>query len=185
MNKKVFKTMIALVVIFLVGMYILKIFFPQEFVMAIQNDKIIEIGNYIDTNKWLYYPFCILTSFITYYLFTCATTRQWKLKWWQCLLILGVIGASIGLEFVDINLCTALSYTSFVFVPVICGARAKELGVCYTIHIFSQTLTVSIRNLPMYIQYYNTLFAICLTFEMYLWLVLFYLFYNYKKEVKV
>ena len=183
MNKKVLKTMIALVVIFLAGLYVLKIFFPQEFVLAISNDKIIEAGNYIDSHKWLYYPFCILTSFITYYLYTCATTRQWKLKWWQCLLILGVIGASIGLQYVDMNIYTALSYSSFVFIPVICGAKSKEIAICYCVHLYGQSLTLSIRNLPIYIQFYNTLFALFITFEMYLWLFLLYMIYNYKKEV--
>lgn len=51
MNKKVFKTMIVLVIIFLISLYILKIFFPGQFIMVIENDKLIEIGNFKEENK--------------------------------------------------------------------------------------------------------------------------------------
>ena len=66
MNKKVLKTMIALVIVFLLACYILKIFFPEQFVMSIENEKLIAIGNYIDNNAWAYYIFGIAdTNFAT------------------------------------------------------------------------------------------------------------------------
>ena len=43
-NKKLYISMLILVCAFLVSMYILKIFFPQEFVMAIENERFIQIG---------------------------------------------------------------------------------------------------------------------------------------------
>lgn len=50
MNKKVFVSMLVLSMSFLMGLYILKIFFPQEFVMSIENDRLMLIGNYIDNH---------------------------------------------------------------------------------------------------------------------------------------
>lgn len=182
MNKKVFKTMIALVVIFLVALYVLKIFFPEQFVMSIENEKLIAIGNYIDNNEWAYYLFGIVTSFLTYWLYLCAVCKKWYLNWWQCLIVLAVIGASIGFNFVDVNLCSALSYSSFIFLPFIFKAELKPVAIVFTTHIFAQFLTTSIRNLPVYIQYYNSLIFAFLTFECYLWLFLFYIYYNYNKE---
>ena len=182
MNKKVLKTMIALVVIFLVALYVLKIFFPEQFVMSIENEKLIAIGNYIDNNEWAYYLFGIVTSFLTYWLYLCAVCKKWYLNWWQCLIVLAVIGASIGFNFVDVNLCSALSYSSFIFLPFIFKAELKPVAIVFTTHIFAQFLTTSIRNLPVYIQYYNSLIFAFLTFECYLWLFLFYIYYNYNKE---
>ena len=182
MNKKVFKTMIALVVIFLIALYVLKIFFPEQFVMSIENETIITIGDYIDNNAWAYYLFGIATSFLTYWLYLCAVCKRWYLNWWQCLIVLAVIGASIGFNFVDVNLCSALSYSSFIFLPFIFKAELKPVAIVFTTHIFAQFLTTSIRNLPVYIQYYNSLIFAFLTFECYLWLFLFYIYYNYNKE---
>ena len=182
MNKKVFRTMIALVVIFLVALYVLKIFFPEQFVISIENEKLIAIGNYIDNNAWAYYLFGIVTSFLTYWLYLCAVCKKWYLNWWQCLIVLAVIGASIGFNFVDVNLCSALSYSSFIFLPFIFKAELKPVAIVFTTHIFAQFLTTSIRNLPVYIQYYNSLIFAFLTFECYLWLFLFYIYYNYNKE---
>lgn len=182
MNKKVFRTMIALVVIFLVALYVLKIFFPEQFVISIENEKLIAIGNYIDNNAWAYYLFGIVTSFLTYWLYLCAVCKKWYLNWWQCLIVLAVIGASIGFNFVDVNLCSALSYSSFIFLPFVFKAELKPVAIVFTTHIFAQFLTTSIRNLPVYIQYYNSLIFAFLTFECYLWLFLFYIYYNYNKE---
>ena len=61
MNKKVLRTMITLVVVFLVALYVLKIFFPEQFVMAIQNEQFIAVGNFIDTNQFADYIFGMFT----------------------------------------------------------------------------------------------------------------------------
>ncbi len=182
MNKKVLKTMIALVVIFLIACYVLKIFFPEQFVLSVENETIIAIGNYIDSNEWAYYLFGIFTSFLTYWLYLCAVCRKWYLNWWQCLIVLATIGASIGLNFVDVNICSALNYASFVFLPLIFGSNLKTVAIVYTVHMVSQALTLTIRNLPIYMVNINSLSFTLITFEMYFWLLLFYFYYNYKKE---
>lgn len=182
MNKKVLKTMIALVIVFLLACYILKIFFPEQFVMSIENENLIAIGNYIDNNAWAYYLFGIVTSFLTYWLYLCAVCKQWYLKWWQCLIVLAVIGASIGLSFYDETIYSALSYTSFVFLPFIFKANLKEVAITYTIHTFAQHITLSIRDLPLLLTNINSLIFTFITIECYLWLLLFYIYFNYKKE---
>ena len=46
MNKKVFISMLILSISFLLGLYVFKIFFPQEFMMSIQNERIIAKGKF-------------------------------------------------------------------------------------------------------------------------------------------
>lgn len=184
MNKKVLKTMVVLVGTFIFTCYILKIFFPEQFVMAIENETLISIGNYIDTHAWAEYSFGILTSFITYWLYLCAVCHRWYLKWWECLIVLGVIGTTIGLNFVDVNLVAVVNYTSFIFLPAIFGSDLKSVAVCYTVHIASQYLTLSIRNLPVYMTAVNSLIlnvAIC---ECFFWLLLLYFLFNYNSKKK-
>ena len=185
MNKKVFKTMVALVVIFLAGLYVLKIFFPQEFVLAIENDVLVEIGNYIDTHDWARYSFGILTSFITYSLYCSATCKKWVLKWWNYLVILAVIGVSMLLSKYDLNLYTALSYSSFVFLPALFGSDIKTVGVCYCVHLFSQSTTLSIRNITLYMTNFNALTRYIVGIECWVWLLLLYMLFNYKTKKEV
>ena len=183
MNKKVLKTMIALVIVFLLACYILKIFFPEQFVLSVENETIIAIGNYIDSNEWAYYLFGIFTSILTYWLYLCAVCRKWYLNWWQCLIVLGVIGISIGLSFIDITIYSAFSYTSFVFIPFVFKANIKEVAITYTVHTFAQHISLSIRNLPLLIATINSLNIFLLSMDMYLWLFLFYLYFNYKRNI--
>ena len=182
MYHKILKTMLALCCVFLVALYVLKIFFPEQFVISIEIDAFITIGNYVDTHAWLEYPFGILTAFITYWLYLCAVCRKWYLNLSQSLIVLFIIGLSIGFTFIDINLYSALSYTSFIFLPLLFKANLKEVGIVYTVHIFSQFLTASIRDIMAYVNASNTLIVTLLSIECYFWLLLFYFYYNYKKE---
>ena len=98
--------------------------------------------------------------------------------------MLGVIGASIGLNFGDINLYTALSYSSFIVLPLIFdkNVKFKDVIICFAIHLFSQALSLSIRDISMYITHPNSVCMFLMTLDCYLWLLFLYIFYNYKKE---
>ena len=184
MNKKVFKTMVALVVIFLVACYILKIFFPEQFVLGIENDVFVQIGEYINTHAWADYLFGIFTSFLTYWLYLCAVCRRWYLKWWECLIILGVVGANIGLSLVDINVYTAFSISTFVVLPLLFKSDLKAVGICYPIHLISQGLSLTIRNLPVYMTHVNAFSIYLASIDNFLWLALLYFAFNYKDKKK-
>lgn len=181
MNKKVLKTMIGLVVVFLVALYALKIFFPEQFVMVIENEQFIKIGNYIDTHKWAYYIFGICTSFLTYWFYLCACCRKWKLNWKELIAVFLTIGCNIGLSFVDAQISSVFSLLSMLILPVVFKGDLKYTIIVFCTHYLAQALTLSIRNLPLFVQYMNILIATMLTFEMYIWLILFYVYANYKK----
>jgi hypothetical protein len=66
--------------------------------------------------------------------------------------------------------------------PLIFGGKLKETTIVFSVHGLAQILSLGIRNLPMYIQYFNSLFFMLMTLEMYFWLLLFYIIYNYKKK---
>lgn len=182
MNRKVFKVMIALVVIFLTGLYVLKIFMPEQFVLSVENEIIITIGTYIDNNAWAYYLFGILTSFITYWLYLCAVCRRWYLKWYEILTVLVVIGGSIGLSLWDTNVYSAYSVITFIVLPVIFKSDLKTVATVFTIHSLSQTMSLTIRNLPLYMTTSNSLTVCMLGIESYFWLLLFYIYFNYNKK---
>ena len=182
MNRKVFVSMLALCVAFLAGCYFLKIFFPQEFVMAISNENIVTIGNYIDSRQWLYYLCCGLTAFVTYYLYCGACSERILLKWYEILEIIGVIVLVRVVSLFDEPLSSGFQLASFLFLPYLMKGKLKNCAIVYTVHCISQGLSLSIRKLPMYLTNVNFATAFILTCEMYLWLTLSFIIFNYKKE---
>ena len=184
MNKKVFIVMVSLCVSFLALCYFLKFFFPQEFVMAVENERIVEIAKFIDGNTVLYYLFAGLTAFITYWLYCCACSHRLYLKWYECLIIVGVIAISRLINFYDTNIATAISISSFVFLPYIMGGNIKNTAIVYSIHLINQSLSLTIRNLMVYVNNMNSLTIMILSIDMHIWLALFYALFNYKETKK-
>lgn len=182
MNKKVFVSMLTLCVVFLVGLYIAKIFFPQEFMMSIQNERIIKVGTFIDNHKWLYYICCAITAFITYYLYCCASSGRLKLKWFEIIEIFAVIIAIRLISFYDDNIATGIETCSFWFLPLLLKGKMKNTSIAFTIHGMSQVMSLSIRSLPMYLHSINFATMFCFGVESYLWLILTMIIFNYKKE---
>lgn len=184
MNKKVFISMLVLSIVFLVGLYVVKIFFPEEFMMTIQNERLIGIGEFINSNKIVFYICGGITSFITYWLYCCACKHTLKLKWYENLMIIAVVVISRLLNIYDLNMCTIFSWTSFAFLPALMGGDMKTCGIVFTTHSIAQGLSLRIRNLTMYLASSNFITMLLLAIDMYLWLILFYIIFNYKKENK-
>lgn len=183
-NKRIYISMLILVAVFLTGMYVLKIFFPQEFMMAIQDEKIITIGNFIDSHNWLRYLCDILTAFITYTLYCSACCHRLKLKWYEYLYILLTAVVIRVVYIFDINISTAIQFASFIFLPALMKGDLKACAIVATTHYLAQCLMLTIRNLPMYMITTNYATVFFMTIDAYLWLALYYIIFNFKKETK-
>ena len=182
MNKKVYITMLVLSTSFLLAMYVLKIFYPQEFMLNIQNERIIAIGTYIDSHLWLRYICAGITSFIVYWLYCCACCKRLSLKWYECLYIIIAIVIMRVINIFDVNIATHLSIAAFFVLPAIMKGDIKIAALIYLTHGLSQCLMLKIRNLPMYLTSMNYLTILFVGIETYLWLLLFYVIFNYKKK---
>lgn len=182
MNKRVFISMLVLTITFLVGLYVLKIFFPNEFIMVIENEKLIAIGEFIDSHIISYYICCGITAFIAYYLYCCACSSRLTLKWYEILEIVITIIIVRVISFYDNNMSTIVSVISFVLLPYLTKGNLKQTAITYSIHSLSQGLSLSIRNLPLYLTNINFITSLLMTLECYFWLILLYIIFNYKKK---
>lgn len=182
MNKKVLKVMLFLVMIFLLGLYVLKIFLPEQFLLVVNNPQLIAIGDYIDTHTWLYVLCASITSFIVYWLYLCAVTRKWRLNWIELVSVIGVIIVTQGLYFLDYDIANCINILAMLLLPLISKAQLKDVALVYGVHYTAQLLSLKIRGLPILLESINSITALLVTFECYLWLVLCYLYFNYKKE---
>lgn len=182
MNRKVFVSMLTLSIACLLIMYILKIFFPNEFLFAVENPRIVAVGEYIDNHPWAYYALGIITSFATYWLYLCAVCKKLYLNWKECLLVLFTIGLTIALGFVSEKLVTYINVCGMIILPFIMKANLKEVAIVYSVHGLAQILSLGIRSLPLNMENVCSLTLHMVGSECYLWLVLFYIILNYKKQ---
>lgn len=184
MNKSVIKTMLVVILIVLLVEYILKFFIPQEFVLAVSNENFIKFGVYIDTHQWAYFIYNGITSFITYYLFTCACSKQKYLRWYWCLIILGCYVLTYVVQLLDPNLITPLMLCIMLYLAYFNSSDLKSYVIVFSVHTISQSLSLEIRNLTQYIVSYNSVTLTMLTLECYIWLVLLYVLqcYNLKER---
>lgn len=185
MNKKVIKVMIGLVIAFLVADYILKFFYPEEFVMLIENERIVEIGTFIGAHPWLQEICDIFFTFITYWLYIGAVTQKPCLTLKEVILVLVAIAASHIAYFFDPQLTSTISIIAMLGIPAVSDAKLRPVICTYLVHYSAQSLSTSIRGLPTLLTNVNYATIVLMTLECYFWLLLFYLLYNLKKEEKV
>ena len=184
--------MLTLSVIFLIGMYVLKFWFPEEFIMMIENDKILLIGDYIDNNKWLYCIVYACLGLISDYLYFGAVCRKAKLKW-QLIMIMLIynIAFSCMYSFVDVsviaefsNLIIGTSSVYMILIPIFFTKELLPLAVTYSANALSQLLSLSIRNMPLLLTTNNILTTTLMSLECYFWLLLCFIIFNMGKKEK-
>ena len=190
MNKKVWTAMLVLTVVFLCFLYVAKIFFPQEFVMCIENERLVQIGSFIDNHKWLSYIVGIAIGFLGDYLYFGAVTRKLKLSLKLILVILTYnviyngfytfLNPEYIIEYQELFIIATTVY--MIFLPCLFTKELLPLSISYSVTGISQQLSLSIRNFAMLLTNVNSITMICFSAESYLWLVLCYILFNYKKE---
>lgn len=190
MNKRVFVSMVVLVVAFLLGMYILKFFFPEQFLFAIENNTIIEIGNYIDSHAWAAIIFYIIIGVVFDWLYFGAVCRMTILK--PALIAIIIIyniaysaySSLAPIEFVEQNslFVVAISTCYMILLPMFFTKSIKELSITYCVNAVSQLLSLLIRDITISTANMNALTTALLSFDNYMWLLLCFILFNYKKE---
>lgn len=174
--------MLALVLSFLLGLYVIKIFFTDWFLFQIQSQPLIDFGAFIDSHLWIYITINTITCFITYYLYVCACSRKKYLNWIWSLVILGVSILSGSLSLYYPNFIMHFNICAMIIIPALNGAKAIDIGIVYAIHGIAQLLSLNIRSLSLLLTNTNYVTIFCLGIESYLWLILLYITFNYKNE---
>lgn len=178
--------MIALVCAFLVAFYFIKIFFPEWFVLQIENERIIKIGLCIDKYWWLYEICSFATSFIIYYFYLGAVKSKLFFNWKELLAIIITIGITHTIYWLEPAFYSNVAFLSFVILPLVCYEEScyKRLCVTISIHFLCQILSLSIRDIGTILSTFNFMTLFIMTLENYFWLLLLFLYFNYNKIFK-
>lgn len=181
MNKKVYKSMLILVIVFLIALYLLKFVMPNKFVMFVENENLVKLGNFIDTHKWLYYAVGVILGFIFDYLYFGAVLGTHKISY-KIIIIIAIYNIAYNAVYtfaqIDKNIMIILSTVYMLVVPVLFKAEIKSLVFTYVINSVAQLLTLSIRNIGLLLTNANTISMLLLTIETYIWLGLCFLLFN-------
>ena len=190
MNKRVFISMLVLTITFLVSLYVLKIFFPNEFIMVIENEKLIAIGEFIDNHIAIDFILGVILGIIFDYLYFGAVCRKLKLNFKLILIIIvyniiynslyTFLPANIISEYSSIFVIASTIY--MILLPTLFTKELLTLSITYTINSISQLLSLSIRSLNVLLTTSNFITMFFMTIETYLWLVLCLIIFNYKEK---
>ena len=176
--------------VLLVVIYLLKLIVPSFVVGVAEVDFIVRFGEYIDSHEWAYYIYTFITSFATYFVYTCACARKKCLNWKDCILVSAIILLLFGVQLWLPDYYLALNMLSLVAVPALVIALDKRtdvkylysLTICFTIEMFAEILSVLIRDIPAMITYPNSATYTILLIDVFIWEVLLYNYYNYKED---
>lgn len=166
----------------LVAVYILKIFFPHFVVEVAQVESITTVGHYIDTHKWAWYLASFVLSFFVYYFHCCACCRKKSLSkkelFWVVItiLILFVVKEFLPRQY------TSLNMSSMVLLPCLLKADFKATAIVFVLMNLLQTLTGEIRNIMSMVIDTNFATLLIVMIDVYIFQVLLYLVFNYKKQ---
>lgn len=174
----------------LVGLYLLKLIFPEWVVGVAQYAPIVKFGEFVDSHWWAYYPFTFATSYFGGYFYLCACCRKRKL-----LLKDNII---LAVEIIAFNVIAAI-VPDLAFTANVLLMLAMPVVVCYTdkctdvkclysivstltIHLVAQILSLSIRDISTIVVFPNIATLTVLLIDGYIWLILLYCYYNYKEN---
>lgn len=182
MNYKVAKTMLILCIVYLVGFYILKFAFPELLIQAITSPTLLRLGEFMNSWKGFELIFMTLSTFITFYLFACASSGKFKFKLWQFGVIAGAsIINTVFILFVP-SLYTHTSISLMLIIAVVCKGKLLSTTISFTIHGYLSQFLLSIRGFETVIVYMNSLSGFMIGLEVYVWLILLAIIFNIKER---
>lgn len=185
MNKQVLRTMIILCWVFLALYAILKLV-PQladKFVIVVNNEKIVKAGQFIDEREWLGNIIYFLTTLLTYQFYLCACCHKWFLSIKQYLVSLAIIVPTFIANVFIPQVALILNFVVMVVLPYLLKADFRTFVIIFTTHTIGQLVIGYIRSENLMCVDVNFLSQAIMLMDMYVWLLLYYLYANlYKGE---
>lgn len=183
MNKKVLNVMIWLTWGILAFFLVVKLFFGEWVAIVVTNDKLVKIGVFIDNHFWAYQAVAFLFTLLTYWIYLCACSKQWYLRWKQTTWIFPIL---VVLQLIKIyypQIGSQLDLVAMILLPYLLKSDFKSTAFVFTAHSISQIVCLFARNMPSLPIVYNSMSMIILMIDQYIWLLLYYFYQNkYKKE---
>lgn len=189
-SKKLYIAMLIMVLAFMIGLYVVKLWFPEQFAMSIGNDRIIWLGEFIDAHVWIRFAFMLGIGLIFDFFYFGAVCRQ-KILEWRLLLIVVLYNVALNIYYcfapVDIivrysMLVMLVSSCYMILLPTLFTNELLPLAVTYCVNLMSQELFIMIKDVVTISANANSLTTLLFALDNYLWMVICYLVFNIKNK---
>lgn len=183
MNIKIAKTLLVLNIVYIVAFYIIKFMFPDFLLLQITDPNVLKLGSFIESSKVTSEIYYFLSTFLTFYLFVCASTGKFKRKWYELIYIaVAVIINNLTTDFFP-ELCVHTSTSLMFLLALLCKGKMLYSVPAFVTYGYLSQFLFSIRGFEAIILNINIASGIILGLECYVWLFLFSLLF-YLKESK-
>lgn len=164
------------------AIYLLKIFVPEFVIEVAHIESIVNIGHYIDTNKWAWYLVSSILSFFTYYLICCGCCEKKFLNNKETLIVVATVIIMYAIKEFLPSQYTACNFISMILLPLLMKGNFKNTVITFSALNLLQTITLEIRGLSLLIIDFNYATLIILMIDYYILQVLLYFTFNFEKE---
>ena len=174
---KVLLTAIICAWITLVACLIFKLFGSNVFTIAVNNNRFINICNWLDTDGiWLRYIIQIIMYLTSNTFITLASAMHpsFKTKW--LFIILPVFSCILVVKFFNSIAGFVLEIIAFIVIPAVMSKKWWYGFVGVALNIIFQVLSMFIRGQEMKIFDNNTILSLIMTIDYYIMIALFYMY---------
>lgn len=184
MNKKIAKTLLILIIVYLSAFYVIKFIYPQFLLEQLVDPNVLKLGTFVESNIYVLYAFRIITTFITFYLFVCASSGRFRLRLREFIFIIIVSIISIVVTRFLPTLMTHTSTSLMLLLVLICRGKKEYFIPVFIVHGYLSQFTFAIKGFETIIMNINAVNGIMLGIEGWVWLFIFSLVFYLKENRK-
>lgn len=194
MKIKKFNNLWAMGLIIFIGIllvvYLAKIINPAFVVGVAETESIVKLGQYIDAHKWAYYLATGLICFMAGCFYCGACCKKNKLAIRDLIVIVSYVAISLLTQAFIPQFFQVIDLCLMIAMPMIINAMDKNtdasrlysFGITFIIHNLSQIVSLQIRDIGLMVAQYNFASYLILLIDGYIWLVILYFYFNFRKE---
>lgn len=185
MNRKVFKLAIILCWATLAFCLIVKQFFPDMFLIVIENDRFVAACDFIDGHIVIKEAVYALCSVISVGLYVLAVSQKTRFIGRENLVILWLVGVSVAKGFVGDIVSVILDLINFIVIPILLRAKTLRIICGIVLTLLFQAVSLYIRSVKLENIIDNYLVEVILMIDQYIMLLLYYIYANYNNFRRV
>lgn len=184
MNKKIAKTLLVLSVLYICAFYVIKFIFPEFLLDQLTDPNVLALGNFLNSHTILLLGVGMLTTFLTFYLFVCASRGKFKLKLKEFIYIIAGVILSFVVTILAPNLMTHTSTSIMLLLALLCNGKKEYFIPTFIIHGYLSQFLSAIKGYETIITEINAVSGFMLGIEGWLWLFIFSLVFYLKEDAK-